>query len=130
VLSGIWLVAGNIDAVGDIELTGKLISLGPGTPVLRSGNADELVGQGNINPAGLLRINRCGCYGHAPTASPTRRPSRAPTHAPTANPGSDPVAGIVASLVGAAALFVAVACLFVWPAYRRRRRKPDKRKLI
>ncbi len=67
-LFGIWLVAGNIDAVSDIALTGKLISVGPGTTIL-TGNSALPQGQGDINPAGQLRISSCACYA-APTPAP------------------------------------------------------------
>jgi hypothetical protein len=132
-LFGVWLVAGNIDAVGDIELTGKFVSLGPGTP--QAGNVSLPQGQGDINPSGALRINPCACYStmaptrapsRIPTSSPTRMPSKAPTSPPTTIPWVTPhhspvLLGIIA---GASVLItLCVILLFLFQCRKRRRRK-------
>jgi hypothetical protein len=139
-LFGVWLVAGNIDAVGDIELTGKFVSLGPGTP--QAGNVSLLQGQGDINPSGALRINPCACYStmaptrapsRTPTSSPTRLPSRAPSETPTLTPTTIPwvtphhspvLLGIIA---GASVLITLSLLVLLFFLCRRRRRRREHR---
>lgn len=123
-LVGIWLVAGNIESVGDIELTGKVISLGPGVPQL--GNPHLLMGQGDISPSGRFNINRCSCYNTpAPTLSPTPAPTgtpTTPTNAPTTAPNNDLPWQITLGVLGGIALL-----LLCWLWLGRRRSKKQRR---
>jgi hypothetical protein len=122
-LVGIWLVAGNIDAAGDIEVTGKLISLGPGHSPNNETNA-TLMGQGDINPSGRLRINRCACLvTGAPTLAPSASPSLSPTITPTLMPTPLPITQFGGGAIAAsvfAGLLVAVAVCWLLYGYRGR----------
>jgi hypothetical protein len=120
-LVGIWLVAGNIESVGDVELTGKVITLGPGPPQL--GDPFSLQGQGDISPAGRLRITHCSCYD-------TPAPTLAPTAAPTSAPNNDLAWQITLGVLGGLALLLLLCWLWLRGRPRKKRHRYDRAEYV